>query len=56
MEAEVLAGLLNKEEEKEGVGLLNTNQRWKKLFGHGMNIKSTAGEGTEVTLWIPKNK
>lgn len=56
MEAEVLAGLLNKEDEKEGVGLLNTNQRWKKLFGHGMNIKSTAGEGTEVTLRIPKNR
>ncbi len=52
--SEILAKLFNKNDEKNGVGLLNTEQRWKKLFGQGIDIKSIAEEGTEVTMWIPK--
>lgn len=52
--AEILTTLLNKNDKKSGVGLINTDQRWRKLFGQGIDIKSTAGEGTEVTMWIPE--
>ncbi|GAB2564690.1 ATP-binding protein [Gracilibacillus alcaliphilus] len=52
--AEILASLLNKNIKKYGVGLINTDQRWRKLFGQGIKIKSVEGKGTEIAMSIPK--
>jgi sensor histidine kinase YesM len=35
------------------VGLDNINKRLKKLYGKGLNIKSSLGEGTEITWYVP---
>ncbi len=42
-------------ESKNGVALINVNQRISALYGnsYGLNIKSTLGQGTEVELVFP---
>lgn len=39
----------------KGVGVRNTNQRLKKIFGYGLEIESKLGVGTTFTMKIPKN-
>lgn len=38
----------------KGIGLSNTNQRLKKLYGEGLQIKSVPGKGTIVSFRVPK--
>lgn len=39
----------------QGIGLVNTNRRLKRLYGTGLKIKSTPNMGTTVEFIIPKN-
>ncbi|QQK78095.1 response regulator [Salicibibacter cibarius] len=39
-----------------GIGVANTNQRLKKMYGKGLEIESEPGSGTTVRFQIPKNK
>ncbi|MGG1664251.1 ATP-binding protein [Brevibacillus sp. NRS-1366] len=42
--------LERKADSRSGVGLINTDQRLKRHFGTGLQIKSTPGTGTKVTF------
>jgi len=54
MDAEKVAQILTSQpDKKRGVGLLNTDQRLKQLYGEGLNIVSVPGEGTTVSFKIP---
>ncbi|WP_407668707.1 hybrid sensor histidine kinase/response regulator [Paenibacillus bouchesdurhonensis] len=44
--------LQRKADRNSGVGLINTNQRLKRHFGTGLQIKSTLGAGTKVAFQI----
>ncbi|MGG2084154.1 response regulator [Lysinibacillus pakistanensis] len=44
----------NGPKEKRGVGLVNTQQRLKQLFGVELTIKSVVGQGSTISLQIPK--
>ncbi|HEY4599747.1 MAG TPA: ATP-binding protein [Cerasibacillus sp.] len=46
--------LSGKASSKRGIGIANTNQRLKKLFGNGLQIESTPNKGTTVLFNIPK--
>jgi sensor histidine kinase YesM len=39
-----------------GIGLRNIDRRLKQLFGTGLQIQSTLGQGSSVTFRIPKNE
>lgn len=39
-----------------GIGVLNVHQRLLNAFGTGLTIKSTVGEGTEVSFHVPTLK
>lgn len=39
-----------------GIGLVNVHQRIRNAFGTGLTIKSTVGEGTEVSFKVPVMK
>ncbi|MBO9600570.1 MAG: histidine kinase [Cohnella sp.] len=39
-----------------GIGLVNVHQRLRNAFGSGLSIKSTLGEGTEVSFSVPAMK
>lgn len=41
-------------ENMKGIGIANTNQRLKKLYGKGLSIKSVPGQGTTVSFQVPK--
>lgn len=43
-------------DKKRGIGLLNTNQRLKRLYGEGLHIESTPGQGTSVSFKVPKSQ
>lgn len=49
---EKLSGIFERGYGK-GIGLWNVNQRLKKIFGQGLQIISTEGEGTKVSFTIP---
>lgn len=54
IERAVMESLLEKEiSGQAGIGLLNTDLRLKRRYGHGLQIKSTRGIGTEVSFEIP---
>ncbi|UOQ50425.1 ATP-binding protein [Gracilibacillus caseinilyticus] len=40
-------------DRKKGIGLLNTQQRLKQLYGKGLHVRSTPGIGTTVTFTVP---
>lgn len=40
-------------DRKEGIGLINTDQRLKRLYGKGLNVKSKPGVGTTITFTVP---
>lgn len=44
------------EASKEGIGLINTNQRLKQIYGTQLNIVSKAGEGTIISFKISNQK
>lgn len=41
--------------EKRGIGLVNTEQRLKRLYGKGLQITSTVGVGTTVIFIVPSS-
>jgi len=55
MEREKQQGVLW-HESKSGVGLLNIDDRLRRLYGKGLQIKSIPGTGTEVTWSVLINK
>lgn len=40
-------------DQKRGIGLLNTDQRLKQLYGAGLSIDSTVNKGTTVSFKVP---
>lgn len=38
---------------RRGVGMWNTNRRLEQVFGSGLIIESTPGEGTTVSFYVP---
>ena len=40
----------------KGIGIPNIHRRLKEIYGTGLEFKSSPGEGTEVTVIIPKRK
>ncbi|UOQ86859.1 hybrid sensor histidine kinase/response regulator [Gracilibacillus salinarum] len=53
MPASTIRTILSQHGESHGIGLINTNKRFEKLFGKGISIQSKEGKGTEITLVIP---
>jgi signal transduction histidine kinase len=53
MTAAQIEGILHNKKGK-GIGLFNIEKRLRKLYGHGLEIKSRIGEGTEVSIFIPR--
>ncbi|HAM81967.1 hybrid sensor histidine kinase/response regulator [Ornithinibacillus bavariensis] len=47
--------LERKANQKNGIGLYNTNKRLKQLYGQGLLIESRPNEGTKVSFTIPIN-
>ncbi|MBT2291334.1 response regulator [Paenibacillus albidus] len=41
--------------QRQGVGLLNINQRLKQLYGKGLHIQSDPGQGTIVVFTVPNH-
>ena len=42
-------------DRKKGIGLINTEQRLKRLYGKGLNVVSTPSVGTAITFTVPTN-
>ncbi len=40
-------------DQEKGIGLINTEQRLKRLYGKGLHIDSTPGAGTAITFTVP---
>ncbi len=40
--------------QRKEVGLININKRLKRIYGQGLQIKSSLTEGTEITFNVPK--
>lgn len=40
---------------KKGIGLVNTEQRLKRLYGKGLDVISTPNVGTTITFTVPTN-
>ncbi len=56
IEEEVLEQIKSGELSQDfGIGIKNTNERLKRLFGKGLEINSTPGVGTKVKFIIPLN-
>lgn len=54
MDEETLNHLLTPaHRDRHGIGIVNTDQRLKQLFGTGLTIRSEKGSGTSVTFDIP---
>ncbi|MGV3465581.1 MAG: ATP-binding protein [Heyndrickxia sp.] len=55
IEQEKIAVLLqNPLNPSNGIGLRNTNRRLKQMYGKGLKIKSSVGNGTTVSFKIPR--
>lgn len=46
----------NRYREGAGIGIINTNKRLIKQFGHGLEIRSKLGEGTTISFKIDKQE
>lgn len=53
MTSEKVKQLLEMPASAGGIGVSNTNRRFKQLFGSGLHIASGIGEGTEISFRIP---
>ena len=42
-----------KGEANRGIGLINIEERLKKLYGRGLTIQSSPGNGTEIKWFMP---
>ncbi|WP_162805818.1 ATP-binding protein [Sporosarcina sp. PTS2304] len=56
MEKSEVAGILKKTASRNtGIGLLNTDLRLIRQFGHGLKIESVKDVGTKVSFIVPRN-
>lgn len=56
MDEEKVKTILTKQATvKSGIGLINTNKRFLRMYGEGLHIQSRLGKGTTVTLKIPQS-
>lgn len=52
---ELMSRILNEKTKiGSGIGLINTNRRLKRIYGHGLEITSSVNHGTEVKFNVPK--
>ncbi len=42
--------------QKRGIGIINTEQRLKRLYGKGLDVISTPGIGTTMSFTIPNHE
>jgi sensor histidine kinase YesM len=57
MKNEQLQQLLsNPSNDVRGIGFLNTHKRLLRVYGKGLQIKSSEGKGTSVSFIIPSDK
>src|SRR5690625_5886380 len=42
-------------DQKQGIGIVNTQQRLKRLYGKGLQVTSELGVGTTITITVPTN-
>lgn len=57
MDQETIAQLLSPTmNDKNGIGISNTNRRLIQLYGHGLSISSKPGEGTTVSFVVPDSQ
>ncbi|MNR05829.1 Sensor histidine kinase YpdA [compost metagenome] len=54
MDEAALQTIRSGSERNRGVGVQNTDRRLRRLYGRGLEIKSTPEQGTIVTFTIPK--
>ncbi len=43
-------------DRNKGIGLVNTEQRLKRLYGKGLQVESTPGVGTTITFKVPSSQ
>ncbi|HIW31431.1 MAG TPA: ATP-binding protein, partial [Candidatus Paenibacillus intestinavium] len=56
MDEETIKQLFTIQPDREkGIGLVNNQQRLKRLYGNGMHVISTPGVGTTITFTVPTN-
>lgn len=48
--------LLNLEEKREGIGVINVHQRLLNIYGKGLTIESKENEGTVISFVLPKER
>lgn len=54
MDEEKIAEILTTQpDRKKGIGLINTEQRLKRMYGEGLDITSIPGVGTTIRLTVP---
>ncbi len=56
MSEERVQNILYSESQDIGIGLRNTHVRLKQLYGEGLKITSTEGQGTTVSFLVPKEQ
>ncbi|EOC99469.1 sensor histidine kinase [Caldisalinibacter kiritimatiensis] len=58
MSEQCLQKIFNNDKNKGSIGLVNVNNRLKNKYGdkYGLQIESKVGQGTKVTMLIPKDK
>ncbi|MNY70182.1 Histidine kinase-, DNA gyrase B-, and HSP90-like ATPase [compost metagenome] len=54
MDEATLQTIRSGSEQNRGVGVQNTDRRLRRLYGRGLEIRSTPDQGTIVTFTIPK--
>lgn len=53
-EAKLKQVLDEKNETGRGIGVINTNRRLKRIYGRGLQVTSSPGQGTEAMFEVPK--
>jgi signal transduction histidine kinase len=54
--SEQLETLLEESYVRRGVGLRNIHQRLRRMYGYGLEVRSSVGEGTTVSMKIPNER
>jgi sensor histidine kinase YesM len=56
MDEEKIEEIFNVQPNREkGIGIINTEQRLKRLYGQGLHVSSMPGVGTTITFTVPVN-
>ncbi|WP_249730564.1 ATP-binding protein [Paenibacillus sp. J2TS4] len=54
MDEAALRRILDHSRDRQGIGLRNTDRRLKQIYGKGLQISSSPGQGTTVTFIVTK--